>query len=123
MECLTNEKIQDYIDGHLNSVEMAMVRDHLISCTTCKKEYEYYETLEKQLLQPVEILPPPIIERRVLREYFRSFLLILLFLPLWRPAFSSWPPVFIFISILPIIALSRHYNLLPIILPIGWPPS
>lgn len=70
MECLTNEKIQDYIDGHLNSVEMAMVRDHLISCTACKKEYEYYETLEKQLLQPVEILPPPIIERRVLRELF-----------------------------------------------------
>jgi predicted anti-sigma-YlaC factor YlaD len=70
MECLTNTKIHDYIDGHLNSVESAMTRDHLIVCPTCKREYGYYETLEKHLVHPVEILPPPVIERRVLRELF-----------------------------------------------------
>ncbi len=70
MECLTNPKIQDYIEGTLNSVESAMVRDHIIVCHACKKKYNEYETLEKQLLQPVEILPPAIIERRVLAELF-----------------------------------------------------
>jgi hypothetical protein len=70
MECLTNKKIQDYIEGNLNSVENSMVRDHLIICSACKKSYNQYETLEKHLLQPVELTPPPIIERRVLRELF-----------------------------------------------------
>lgn len=70
MECLANTKIQDYIEGTLNSVENAMVRDHLIVCTACKKKHNEYETLEKHLIQPVEIIPPPIIERRVLRELF-----------------------------------------------------
>jgi hypothetical protein len=70
MECLTNTKIQEYIEGTLNSVESAMVRDHLIVCTACKEKYNEYETLEKHLLQPVEIIPPAIIERRVLRELF-----------------------------------------------------
>jgi hypothetical protein len=70
MECLTNTKIQDYIEGTLNSVESAMVRDHLIVCAACKKKYNEYELLEKHLLQPVEIIPPAIIERRVLRELF-----------------------------------------------------
>jgi len=70
MECLTNTKIQDYIEGTLNSVESAMARDHLIVCPACKKKYNEYETLEKHLLQPVEIIPPAIIERRVLAELF-----------------------------------------------------
>jgi len=70
MECLTSTKIQDYIEGTLNSVESAMVRDHLIVCAACKRKYNEYEILEKHLLQPVEIIPPAIIERRVLRELF-----------------------------------------------------
>jgi hypothetical protein len=78
MECLTSTKIQDYIEGTLNSVESAMVRDHLIVCAACKKKYNEYEALEKHLLQPVEIIPPPIIERRVLRELFPTL-----------PSFSS----------------------------------
>jgi predicted anti-sigma-YlaC factor YlaD len=70
MECLTSTKIHEYIEDQLNSVESAMVRDHLIVCSACKREYGLYETLEKNLLQPVEILPPPVIESRVLRELF-----------------------------------------------------
>ncbi|UCH93547.1 MAG: hypothetical protein JSV88_25200, partial [Candidatus Aminicenantes bacterium] len=70
MECLNSTKIQDYIESNLNSVESAMVRDHLIVCAACKKEYNAYQTLEKHLVQPVEITPPPIIERHVLRELF-----------------------------------------------------
>ena len=70
MECLTNTKIQDYIEGTLNSVESAIVRDHLIICAACKKKYNEYELLEKHLLQPVEIIPPAIIEHRVLKELF-----------------------------------------------------
>ena len=70
MECLTSTKTQDYIEGNLNSVESSMVRDHLIVCTFCRKQHRYYEALEKQLMQPVEILPPSIIERRVMQDLF-----------------------------------------------------
>lgn len=70
MECLINTKIHEYIDGSLNSVESAMVRDHLIVCRTCKNMYENFEKLEKQLQRPVEIIPPAVIERNVLRILF-----------------------------------------------------
>lgn len=70
MECLTNTKIQEYIDSSLNSMESAMVRDHIIVCRTCKKVYEDFEKLEKQLQRPVEIIPPVVIERNVLRTLF-----------------------------------------------------
>jgi len=70
MECLTSTKIHDYIEGNLNSVENSMIRDHIIVCPSCRKEYRHYEALEKQLVQPVEITPPPIIERRVMQELF-----------------------------------------------------
>lgn len=70
MECLTKERIQDYIDGSLNSVENAMVRDHLIVCRECKKVYRQYEMLETHLMQPVELTPPPVIEQNVLSTLF-----------------------------------------------------
>ena len=70
MKCLTNRKIQDYVEGNLNSVESAMVRDHIIVCAACRSEYNYYEKLEKQLLQPVEITPPAVIQYNVLKELF-----------------------------------------------------
>jgi predicted anti-sigma-YlaC factor YlaD len=70
MKCLSDEKIQQYIDGGLNSVERAMVRDHMITCTSCQGVYNQYEKLEKNLLQPVELMPPPFIERNVLNVLF-----------------------------------------------------
>ncbi|MCK5057867.1 MAG: zf-HC2 domain-containing protein [Candidatus Aminicenantes bacterium] len=70
MECLNNEKIQEYINGELTTVENAMVRDHLIICKKCRFEYEYYERLEKYLEDPVYIKPPEVIERNVLKALF-----------------------------------------------------
>lgn len=70
MECLANNKIQEYIDGTLNSVESAMVRDHLIVCDTCREVHEEYMVLEKQLMKPVEIPVPSVIERNVMNQLF-----------------------------------------------------
>lgn len=70
MECLNNEKIQEYINGELTNVENAMVRDHLILCEKCRLEYKYYERLEKYLEDPVYIKPPEVIERNVLKALF-----------------------------------------------------
>jgi len=70
MECLNSFKIQEYIDGSLNSVENAMVRDHLILCESCRKTHQEYEKMEKFLLNPVEITPPPAIEYNVLKTLF-----------------------------------------------------
>jgi predicted anti-sigma-YlaC factor YlaD len=70
MECLTNFKIQEYVDGSLNGVENAMVRDHLIVCPACQAQHERYEQLESQLFMPVEMLPPALIQRRVMNHLF-----------------------------------------------------
>jgi hypothetical protein len=70
MECLTETKIQEYMDGSLNSVESAMVRDHIIVCRTCKKTHEEFGEMEKHLQNPEEIIPPAIIERNVLKTLF-----------------------------------------------------
>ncbi|MCP5049619.1 MAG: hypothetical protein GY940_20785 [bacterium] len=70
MACLTSKKIQEYVDHSLNSVENAMARDHLIVCESCKAEHHRYRQLEKQLVQPVELIPPAIIERSVIRHLF-----------------------------------------------------
>ena len=70
MECLTDTKIQHYVDGSLSSVENAMIRDHLITCQACSKAHEYYEALEEVLWRPVEMTPPAIIEQNVLRVLF-----------------------------------------------------
>lgn len=70
MECLTHRKIQEYIEGSLNSVESAMVRDHLILCENCQATFDHYSVLEKQLMQPVDIPVPSIIERNVMRLLF-----------------------------------------------------
>jgi predicted anti-sigma-YlaC factor YlaD len=70
MECLNNIKIQEYIDGNLNSVENAMVRDHLIVCESCNNQFESFQQLEKQLMEPVELIPPPRIEQNVLSYLF-----------------------------------------------------
>ncbi len=68
--CLNSERIQEYIDGALSSVENALVRDHLIVCEKCRREYEYYERLEKYLAEPVYITPPGVIETAVLKALF-----------------------------------------------------
>lgn len=70
MECLTDIKIQEYLDGGLNSVENAMVRDHLIVCESCQQRHEQYHELETRLLNPVELTPPPIIQQNVLSILF-----------------------------------------------------
>jgi len=70
MECLSSIKIHDYIDVAINPMESAMVRDHLITCPSCRKQYEIYDRLEKSLLQATTVEPPEIIERNVLRAIF-----------------------------------------------------
>ncbi len=70
MVCLTDIKIQEYVEGTLNNVESAMARDHIIVCDRCKGVHDRYEKLEKFLLHPVEVVPPSIIERNVLNFLF-----------------------------------------------------
>lgn len=70
MECLTDIKIQEYVEDELNSVESAIVRDHLIVCEACKVKHDHYQRLENLLSRPLEITPPAIIERNVMNRLF-----------------------------------------------------
>ena len=60
MECLTDYKIQDYIEGNLSKVENAMIRDHLILCTKCELKHKWYLSIENTLKDPVLVEPPAI---------------------------------------------------------------
>lgn len=70
MACLHDIKIQEYIEGGLPAVEKSLIRDHLITCAKCRAKYQGYEKLEKNLVDPVYITPPAIIEKNVLRILF-----------------------------------------------------
>ena len=39
MECLSDIKIHDYVEGSLTAVEKSIVRDHLILCAGCRARY------------------------------------------------------------------------------------
>jgi hypothetical protein len=70
MDCLTDQRIQQYLDQELNPVENSMIRDHLISCPNCQARYEHYKRIELALQTPRMIDPPAIIEQRVMRRLF-----------------------------------------------------
>ncbi len=70
MACLNDTRLQEYIDGSLTTVERAIVRDHLIVCADCRERHQSYEQLERNLLEPVEITPPDIIRRNVMKTLF-----------------------------------------------------
>lgn len=70
MACITNEILQEYIEGSLTTVEKSMVRDHLIVCDDCRERHEAFESLELTLRAPVFIEPPAVIEQNVLRTLF-----------------------------------------------------
>jgi len=70
MACITDSKIQNYIVKDLNSIESAIIRDHLLTCQECKSKYEKYLKLERHLENPVYKAPPAVIERNVLRRLF-----------------------------------------------------
>ncbi|MCP4158167.1 MAG: hypothetical protein GY757_61275 [bacterium] len=70
MECLTDIKLNEYIEGSLTAVEKSIVRDHLILCQSCNQRYETYMNLEKTLMDPVFITPPDIITKSVMKQLF-----------------------------------------------------
>ena len=72
MNCLTEEQLDGYMVRSLSGVEMAMVRDHLALCPDCLERYRTAQMLEDVLEQPIEVEPPAIIERMVMRRLFSS---------------------------------------------------
>lgn len=70
MECLKPDKIQQYIDKTIGSVEMSRIRDHLILCECCQLKYKQYLQIENSLADPVISEPPALIERNVMKKIY-----------------------------------------------------
>ena len=70
MVCLTDKKIQSYLDGALSSVENAMIRDHFIACKICQQSFKEYEKIEKSLDTPIYYEPPKRIENHVMKRLY-----------------------------------------------------
>ncbi len=70
MECPRNETLTLYLEGALNPLEAAMIRDHLIDCAGCRSRLRQYQLLESSLVNPPMIPPPACIEKSVMRKLF-----------------------------------------------------
>lgn len=70
MACLTDDKIQHYVEMELGNVERSLVRDHLIGCEKCSETCRRYETIQNALNEPVYQEVPLIVERYVMRKLF-----------------------------------------------------
>lgn len=73
MKCLSDNKVIEYLEKELNSVESSMIRDHLILCDKCSKKYDFYSKLDNALLQPELIDPPAEIEENVMKKVSRGY--------------------------------------------------
>ena len=70
MECLSDEKLIEYVDKSLPSVERSLIRDHLVVCLHCQAKYKQYSRIENYLKEPVYQEPPPAIEKHVMRRIY-----------------------------------------------------
>ncbi len=70
MACLADEKIQDYIDKNIGTVENSMVRDHLIVCGACKQKHDQFVRIEALLNDPIMREVPLEIEKVVMKTLF-----------------------------------------------------
>lgn len=68
MDCLPEKKLDAYLDKTLNPIETAMIRDHLIQCDRCRRQYRDLVGLEKSLQNPVFLPAPARIRRVVMRQ-------------------------------------------------------
>jgi hypothetical protein len=70
MECLSDQKLIEYIDKGLPSVELSLIRDHLVVCPQCQARHKKYSQIENYLNEPVYDEPPAEIEKYVLRRIY-----------------------------------------------------
>jgi hypothetical protein len=73
MECITEQRIQDYIEGDLASLETTMIRDHLLVCPTCNVLSKAHMKISKRLQQPPLLNPPDCIIQTVLKALYPEF--------------------------------------------------
>lgn len=70
MECLPEERLQDYLEGGLNTMESSLIRDHLLVCPGCGARQKTYLKINKHLQHPPLLNPPDSIITHVLRTLY-----------------------------------------------------
>jgi len=70
MACLPDQKILDYLDGEIKSIEHSLVRDHLLVCSRCRQTADRYTELQKILAQPVHAEPPAWLVPQIMKRIY-----------------------------------------------------
>ena len=70
MECLNEERIQDYLEGTLNAMEASLIRDHLLACPGCNARHKTDLKINRHLQHPPLLNPPDSIIASVLRTLY-----------------------------------------------------
>jgi len=73
MECISDQKILESIEGQASKLEMSVYRDHLLVCPHCRQVADRYLALNRQLVKPVLYEPPLTIVRKVMATLYPDF--------------------------------------------------
>lgn len=70
MVCLPDDKILNYLEGEIKSIEQALIRDHLLVCPDCRHTADSYAELHKILEQPVTSEPPAWLIPKIMKNIY-----------------------------------------------------
>ncbi|HSQ34913.1 MAG TPA: zf-HC2 domain-containing protein [Candidatus Binatia bacterium] len=70
MACLPDEKILAYLDNEIKPIEQALIRDHLLVCTVCRRKADRYAELNRILAEPPVAEPPAWLVSRVMKRLY-----------------------------------------------------
>lgn len=70
MACLPDDKILDYLDNEIKSIEQALIRDHLLVCPNCRQTADRYAEMHKILEHPVAIEPPAWLVPQIMKKIY-----------------------------------------------------
>lgn len=70
MACLPDEKILEYLDNETQSIEQALIRDHLLVCPACRHKADRYLELNRILAQAPTVEPPAWLVSRVMKRLY-----------------------------------------------------
>jgi len=90
MACLPDDKILDYLDGEIKSLEQSLIRDHLLACPACRRTADRYAELQKILSDPVTVEPPAWLAPQIMKRIFPE-------IPRYAPIAALIAASFIFI--------------------------
>jgi len=73
MGCYNEIDIQAYTTGDMSNLEGNQIRDHLLTCVSCRRIAESYKVIDKHLQAPLYLEPPKLIIDAVIKKLYPRY--------------------------------------------------